>query len=263
MYGTILTSVSLLVVLVEVIAVCIADGILEDSSLKNIIKFKRIIRTVLLVELVVFNFLFSFAKPIIVFQLVLQITMNVISIAYFFVDYFYFSQRTRLYILWLQSKVFDGVSFSKLFKVYESNGIEYKELKKIRQQRFSIVMAGKDKGKCILIPSRDGDLLLKPKIELDEQTLVFYAQKIEIDMEGKESLRFYYGCLPEEAIKEYDFGAESKIYLWIKNRLLSSKGKLISGLIVAGLIMITLFTMIIISEVTGFDFLNDWLAKPI
>ena len=263
MYTTIITSIFFLLTLIEELAFLAFDGIMKDAKLKNYFLFKKIVRAIFLIEFTVFNFLFSFAKPEYVFQLVFQIIGNIAAIIYFFLDYFYFSQRTRSYVLWMQNLVFNKTPLSKVFDVYDANGVEYKERKKIPQQRYSIVVAGKDKGLCIFIPTSDGGVLLKPIKPMNEETMMFYAQKIEIDFDNKGSLKFWKGDLPIEAIKEFDYGSESKIYLWIKNRLLSEKGKLILTFTFIGLFLIFVFTFIIADQVFHYDLLNEWFTQKI
>lgn len=262
MYGIILTSVFLIIALIEGTAIVVLINKLSDFSLKLALRIKHIIRAAILIEITVFNFLFSFVDPIIVFQLILQITINVVSLTYFFFDIFYFSQKTRTYLLWLQSEVFGHNSVYDIFRKIKYNGEEFKEKKAMPQQRIYVVNAGSKKGKCIYVPSSDGGFLLKPKVDLDERTLLFYAQKIEMDLEEKRPPLLHKGTLPTEAASEYDFGKESKIYLWIRDKLLSIKGKTIIAFVIIGSIMILCLTIGILSF-NGFDIIDDFLAKPL
>lgn len=258
MYTTIITSIFFCLVLLEEIVILAVDGIMKDAKLKHFILFKRIIRSLILIEFTLFNFLFSFARPEYVFQLVFQIAGNAVALIYFFLDYFYFSQRTKAYILWMQGIVFNRTPLSKVFEVFDANGIKFKEYKKISQQEFSLVEAGREKGTCILIPSKEGGLLLKPIRKMDDDTLMFYAQKLEIDFDKKGSLKFYKGNLPSEAIKEYDYGTESKIYIWIRDKMFSSKGKTIITFILLGLFMTLIIAFLITDQVFHYDLINDW-----
>lgn len=263
MNSVLITFIFFFAILVEVIVILVVNGVMNDASLKCFLVFRRIIKALILAEFTVFNFLFSLVRAEYVYQLVLQILGNTIALIYFFLDFFYFSQRTRSYLLWMQEIVFDQTPLSKVFKILDAKGIEYEKRKKVPQQEFSIVDAGKGRGLCILIPSKTGGSLLKPIKPMDEQTLMFYAVKIEIDLDKEGSLKFYKGNLPDEAIKEYDYGFQSKIYWWIKNVLLSSKVKTILLIVFSFLAMAAILTFTILSEKGHFDIFKDWLEKPI
>lgn len=263
MYTTFITSLFLIIILAEEIIILAIDGMMKDAKLNHYFTFQKIIRTLVLVEFTVFNFLFSFANPEYVFQLVFQIVANIAALFYFLLDYFYFSQRTRSYVLWMQGIVFNEIPLKKVFKVLDAKGIEYKERKKVPQQEFSLVEAGKDRGLCIFVPSKDGGKLLKPINPIDENTLMFYAQKIEIDLEKEESLRFYKGNLPSEAIKEYDHGTDSKIYLWFRDKLFSEKGRLILTFVFIGILFVFVMALVIFDQVFHFDIINEWFTKKI
>lgn len=236
---------------------------MNDAKLKHYILFKRIIRSLVIIEFTLFNFLFSFARPEYVFQLAFQIGGNVIALVYFFLDYFYFSQRTKAYILWMQGIIFNKTPLNKVFEILDANGIEYKERKKFSQQEFSLVEAGKEKGTCILIPSKEGGILLRPIKQMDDSTLMFYAQKLEIDFDKRVSLKFYKGNLPTEAIKEYDYGTVSKVYIWIRDKLLSNKGKTILTFIFYGLLIALITTILIADQVFHYDLINEWFTRKL
>lgn len=263
MNSTIITFIFFFVVLIEVIVILIVSGMMQDAKLKGCIVFQRIIRALILIEFTLFNFLFSLIKAEYVYQLVLQILGNTLALVYFFLDFFYFSQRTRSYLLWMQEIVFDQVPLKKVFKVLDAKGIKYENKKKVPQQEFSIVDAGKGRNLCILIPSKSGGYLLKPIKQMDEHTLMFYAIKIEIDLDKEGSLKFYRGNLPDEAIKEYDYGSQSKMYLWIKNVLLSQKVKFILSISLSLIVAAIILVFAILAERGIFNLIDDWLSKPL
>ncbi len=263
MNSTVITLIFFFTILIEVIAILVASGIMNDAKLKSYIIFQRVIRALVLIEFTVFNFLFSLVRAEYVYQLFFQIAGNVIALAYFFLDFFYFSQRTRGYLLWMQGIVFDQVPLIKVFKILDAKDIKYEKRKKVPQQEFSIVDAGRGKGLCILIPSKNGGSLLKPIKPMDEHTLMFYAMKIEIDLDKEGSLKFYKDNLPDEAINEYDYGSEFKVYLWIKNVLLSSKVKYILGMTALLILAAFILVFAILAERGIFSLIDDWLAKPL
>lgn len=264
MYTTVITWLFFGLVLVEEIVYCFLDGtVLADGTLKKYFTFKRIAKIVIISEFTIFNFLFSFSHPEYVFQIVLQILANVFALLYFFVDYFYFTQRTKSYILWLQSVAFKETKISSIFKIYSANGAKYEERRKVPQQEYSIVDAGNKRGLCILVPSRDGGFLLKPNMDMDEDILMFYAQKMEIDFEEDKDLMFCKENPPKELCKEFEYGTPSKIYLWIKNKLLSDKGKTILIFVALGIFLLIILGFLIPSQFFEIDIINDWFMKKL
>ena len=256
MYTTIMTIVFLVLIIINLIIIAISTDFLKAVKLKKYFTIVRLIRVIVLVEFTVFNFLLSFAKAEYLFQLVLQIITNIVAIIYFIVDLIYFSQKTRNYILWLQNIAFNKTSFKNTFEILDAEGIGFKEEKKIENQLLTLVEAGKGKGLCIYIPSRNGGILLKPKVEMNKETLMFYAQKIEIDIDEKEKLRFYKGNIPADVVSEYDYGVTSKMYIWIRDVLLSEKGKTIMTLVSIALFIIILLIFVIFYGFLDYDLLD-------
>ena len=263
MYTTIMTIVFFVLIIINLIIIAISTELLKAVKLKKYFTIVRLIRVIVLVEFTVFNFLLSFAKAEYLFQLVLQIITNIVAIIYFIVDLIYISQKTRNYILWLQNIVFNKTSFKDTFEILDAEGVGFKEDKKIENQLLAIVEAGKGKGLCIYVPSRNGGILLKPKVEMNKETLMFYAQKIEVDIDDKEKLRFYKGDIPADVVSEYDYGVTSKIYIWIRDVLLSEKGKTIMLLVFIALFIIILLVFLIFYECSDYELLDYFFSIKI
>ena len=261
MYTDIINGLFVGTVLLEEFAAIILINAIGGMRLKHVLLLRKIVKYLILIEFTVFNFLFSFAHPEFVYQLVLQIVGNVIALLYFFFDIFYFSQKTRSYLFWLQNKVFKDTPLEDVFEPFSAEGVEYKEERKMPQQKYAIVNAGKDKGLCILVHTSNGGLLLKPIEAMDRDTLNFYAQNLEVDFESQGDFKYYKGSLPEEAIKEYDRGKEWKIYLWLRDKLFSNKGKTIMVLVGLGLFVVLILICYLLKYHFNYDVLDDWLSS--
>lgn len=253
MFTTIITIIFILTMIIGLYLFFFFDVIFKDYGLKHTLLFNKIARTVAIVSFTVFNFLFSFSKPEYVFQQFFQFIGNSIALEYFFFDFFYLSERKRAYILWMQKIVFKKEKTSEIFETIEASGTEYKKEKKSQNQLFSLVN-DENNCKCIFLSSSKGGLLLRPKIKLSNETLMLYAQKIEIDIDQNKGLLFCNKNLIHEAIQEYDYGNESKIYKFIRDKLLSKKGiNIMKALLLMALIFFVGF-IILGKEYFDFDF---------
>ncbi len=94
---------------------------------------------------------------------------------------------------------------------------------------------------------------------MDENTLMFYAQKLEIDLEKEGTLMFHEGNLPIEAIKEYDNGVGTNAYYWLDKHIFSPKGKMILAFIAIGIIASFAIVALILNQAFGYDIIQDWL----
>ena len=239
------------------------DEIVKDKGLKKFLNFRKLYRFLLISEFVIFNFIFSFFKPVYVYQLILQIFGNIFALFYFFVDRFYLSEQTRSYLLWMQNKMFRETKLKDIFEFIDADSAKYVQTRKLENQAFSIVDAGKKIGLCIFVNDKNGGTLLKPFKKMDEETLMFYAQKLEIDYEEEKCLKFCEYNLSHEAIRQYDYGKESKIYIWIRDKLFSKKGKTILKIIGLGLILLLVILIIILNSIGRLDHFLSWFSKEL
>lgn len=256
----IITWVTLGLMLVDGIGFAFLSLYEEDSSVSSVIKARRIAKIIALVEINVLNLLFVFIPMRLIIDLITVITANLLALFYLVWDLIYLSERKKEYILWLQKIVFSEKQISSVFDIKEDDGGNYVDKKKFRQQRCSIVKQANEKYESIKLEWGPSVYYLVPKHQLSIETLTFYCLKIEFDMEKKEKLRVYSQDINPVAIKEYENGGLSKIYLFIKYKLFSPKGKTIIQFSIVGIFMIVVISILICINFGMDPF--EWMSKP-
>ena len=231
-------------------------------SLKQVLIVRRIARIVILIGVTVFNFLFTFCDIKLVGHLVTMISCNVLALIYFFVDIFYLSAKERRYISWLQNAAFSQCMFDDLFEMKESNGAKYQESRMDEQQRFAIVDTGKDDGKVIFFRNGGKEYIIKPKIPMDETTLMFHARYFEFEVdEYLNDLRLYPDQIPEFVLKSYDPIPPTKGFLKLEAIIKRPKTKLILFYVFLG-VVVALAISLVVLEKCGIDW-KGWLDQKI